>query len=344
MHETNHEAGGPARLRTHVWLLSGLWTAVVGMALTWEYVDAGNHASEIAHSTTGYGGVWLLGLCGIVAATRHLRRQIARGEEAERKLRQTQIRARETAAKLPGVVYQFLWHTDRTYRFPYVSDGVTEMLGLSPEEVYCDPTVLFPGVLHQEDLDSIMESIVEAAEDMTTWSREMRTQSGRGEIKWIRATSRPRSMPDGSILFDGVFLDVTDRKEAEVRLQQAHDALERRVVARTAELQRANQELQKEIADHKQAEWWLLQSEERFRSYFELGLVGMAVISPQGEWEEVNGRLCKILGYTEVELSERKWAELTHPEDVEADRAQFDRILAGVTNGYAMDRRFLCRN
>jgi PAS domain S-box-containing protein len=137
---------------------------------------------------------------------------------------------------------------------------------------------------------------------------------------------------------------VEHRYQAERRLQEAHDSLEHRVTERTAELTEATQQLQSEVAERKQAEEWLLESEQRFRGYFAQGLVGMAILSPEGEWVEVNERLCKLLGYTEAELAEKSWTELTHPDDRSAEESKFQRMMEGLANGYITTKRFLPRN
>jgi PAS domain S-box-containing protein len=299
------------------------------------------HRAEMMRRALGYGMMWLLGLGGIVVASRRLRGQIAHRQQAEEALQESQARIKETASHIPGVVYQFVLHPDGSYSFPYVSEGVTEILGLVPEEVQRDAAVLLPGLIFEEDLEPLWQSIYESAEKMATWQREMRCKSTDGETKWIRATSSPHSLPDGSVLWNGVFLDITDHKEADRRLQEAHDMLERRVAERTTELEEANRELHKEIADRKQAEKWLLESEERFRSFFELGVVGMAIVSPEKDWDEANHRLCEILGYSQEELIGKTWTELVHPEDREADESQFERALAGVLSEYSMHRRLV---
>ena len=134
---------------------------------------------------------------------------------------------------------------------------------------------------------------------------------------------------------------VEHRYQAERKLQEAHDLLEERVTERTAELTEATRQLQSEVAERKQAEQWLLESEQRFRGYFEQGLVGMAILSPEREWVEVNERLCKLLGYTEVELPQKSWTELTHLEDRPAEESQFQRMMGGVVKGYVTAKRFL---
>ena len=89
-----------------------------------------------------------------------------------------------------------------------------------------------------------------------------------------------------------------------------------------------------DVTGYKAAQQALRKSEDRFRRYFELGLIGMATTSPAKGILEVNDELCRILGYERSELLQKTWAELTHPDDLAADVAQFDRVMAGEIDGY----------
>ncbi len=134
---------------------------------------------------------------------------------------------------------------------------------------------------------------------------------------------------------------VSKRQAVEEKLREAHFLLEQRVADRTAELAKANADLQTEIAERRQAEQWLLESDQRFRGYFEQGVVGMAILSPQQEWVEVNHRLCQILGYTEDEVLVRPWSELTHPEDRLAEEEQFQQLLKGIMKRFVLNKRLI---
>ena len=124
-------------------------------------------------------------------------------------------------------------------------------------------------------------------------------------------------------------------------LSESLHASRRRTEAGRAELADANRGLQREIAERQRAEQWLLESERRFRGYFEQGLIGMAMLSADKDWIEVNHRLCEMLGYPEEELIGKTWSELTHPDDVPGEDAQFRRILSGAVKGYVADKRFV---
>jgi PAS domain S-box-containing protein len=51
--------------------------------------------------------------------------------------------------------------------------------------------------------------------------------------------------------------------------------------------------------------------------------------------------LCRILGYERAELLQLTWEELTHPDDLAADVAQYKRVVAGEIDGYCLDKRWI---
>jgi PAS domain S-box-containing protein len=96
-----------------------------------------------------------------------------------------------------------------------------------------------------------------------------------------------------------------------------------------------------DISERKRAEEALRKSEEDFRRYFDLGLIGMAITSPSKGFIEANDQMCSMLGYDHDELLQLKWPELTHPDDLEADIENFTRVLAHEIDGYSMEKRFI---
>lgn len=82
------------------------------------------------------------------------------------------------------------------------------------------------------------------------------------------------------------------------------------------------------------------QNEEKFQAIFDNAATGIARIGPDGAWLEVNRKLCKLLDYTEEELYERTFQELTHPDDLAENLALYNKALSGEINAYNMEKRF----
>jgi PAS domain S-box-containing protein len=97
----------------------------------------------------------------------------------------------------------------------------------------------------------------------------------------------------------------------------------------------------RDVTARKRDEEAIREREAMLRAYFQSPAVGIAITSPEKGWIEVNARACSMLGYSQDELATRTWADLTHPEDLELDLAEFRRVIAGEIDSYALDKRFV---
>lgn len=88
----------------------------------------------------------------------------------------------------------------------------------------------------------------------------------------------------------------------------------------------------------------LTMQELRLLMTLELAPVGIAHVGLQGEWLWVNQRLCAFLGYEREELMRRTFQEVTVPEDLAADLAHVDELLAGAAEMYSMEKRYVRRD
>ncbi|MFQ5661480.1 MAG: PAS domain S-box protein [Gammaproteobacteria bacterium] len=94
-----------------------------------------------------------------------------------------------------------------------------------------------------------------------------------------------------------------------------------------------------DITEHRRPEQALRENEQILRRFFDAGLIGMAISSPDKGWIRLNDTYCEIMGYSREELTAMTWADLTHPDDMEEDSRQFKRILAGEMDGYTKEKR-----
>ncbi len=153
------------------------------------------------------------------AANASLKQEIIERQQAEMALRQSHTRYHNLAANIPGMIYQFLLRPDGSMAFPYISPGSVAICGLTPEEAQENPQDLFD-MVHPEDLAHFHETIEQSAETMTPWHWIGRIII-EGQTKWLRGDSRPERQPDHSILWDGLLIDITERKQLEEQLYQA---------------------------------------------------------------------------------------------------------------------------
>jgi PAS domain S-box-containing protein len=82
-------------------------------------------------------------------------------------------------------------------------------------------------------------------------------------------------------------------------------------------------------------------SQHRFQSAFDDAPIGMALVAPDGQWLRVNHALCAIVGYTEDEMLRGSFQMITHPDDLDADLAAVEQVLAGSLRTYQMEKRYI---
>jgi PAS domain S-box-containing protein len=96
-----------------------------------------------------------------------------------------------------------------------------------------------------------------------------------------------------------------------------------------------------DIIEHSLAEAALRESEERFRATFDQAAVGIAHVGLDGRFLRVNRRFCQIVGYSQQQMLERTFQEITHPDDLEADVEQMRCLLRGEIETYSMEKRYI---
>jgi len=194
--------------------------------------------------------------------------------------------------------------------------GAQKLLGYSAEDVigkanpgvFHDPDEMMDYLRPQADADGRVPTVFEALTAQAaqgTWSHQWTFVRKDGEHRQVRLSISPLNCAGGQRLgYVGMAVDITPM--IEVR-EQAYLAA------------------------------------EKFSGAFSSAALGMALVSLEGRWMDVNDALCGILGYTRAELLEIDFQTLTHPDDLHADLALVGDLLAGRRDHYHMDKRYLGR-
>jgi PAS domain S-box-containing protein len=120
--------------------------------------------------------------------------------------------------------------------------------------------------------------------------------------------------------------EIGQRQRAEAALRDANAELERRVAARTADLE-------EEVVRRRNTEATLRASEERWRSMFEASAVGIAVLDEQNHFAATNEALQNMVGYSGEELQSLGPLNITHQDDREATQ----KLIEDMRNGKRQD-------
>lgn len=153
----------------------------------------------------------------------------------EAELLESRERLRRIASLLPGAVYQFEMTADGAMRFPYASEVLCKLYGVSLEEAAEDASFVFRQI-HPDDLTLVTASLHRSAAELSLWDLEFRLSETHDKPeRWLHGVANPQpgEAGDGAVLWHGYVSDVTERKRTEL-------ALERRTLA----LQLANEDLE----------------------------------------------------------------------------------------------------
>ena len=145
----------------------------------------------------------------------------------ERKKAESEIREHEEQLRFlnenlaDGMVYQIDSGTDgRERRFSYLSPAVNRLHGLSVDEAARNPGLIYQQVV-EEDRPILAETESRAYASGTRLDIDVRMRTATGEVRWRRFISSPRRLADGRTVWDGIELDITERKRMEEALRES---------------------------------------------------------------------------------------------------------------------------
>jgi two-component system cell cycle sensor histidine kinase/response regulator CckA len=141
----------------------------------------------------------------------------------------------------------------------------------------------------------------------------------------------------------GLGRDITDRKQAEEALQKAYEELEQRILERTADLVKTNEQLKWETKERKQVAEALRESQERYALATHAAGVGVWDWNLQTNTFYLDPNVKEILGYSDSEIPNELdvWSEYVHPEDKQSVMETFQAHLDGKTPEFVFEHRMI---
>jgi PAS domain S-box-containing protein len=150
-------------------------------------------------------------------------RNITERKRAEAAI-QERLRLEEQLSKLatttPGVIHAFRLCPDGTTCFPYANPGIENIYGLKPEDLVADASRAWARI-HPDDIPRLKAAIDKSMGHMTIWHEEFRVNHPQKGQLWVEGCSSPVRESDGSMLWHGFLLDISERKQLETQLRQS---------------------------------------------------------------------------------------------------------------------------
>ncbi|WP_373496118.1 ATP-binding protein [Aquiflexum sp.] len=133
----------------------------------------------------------------------------------------TELRLQKTADNIPGVIFQYILQSDGSDEITHLTKGAYKLWGHSPEACMEDIQLIWDQTKGGGDFEKVKASIKQSAETMEPWHCQYRSRLPDGRILWHEGYGAPQRLRDGSILWDSLIIDITEKKELENLLERA---------------------------------------------------------------------------------------------------------------------------
>jgi PAS domain S-box-containing protein len=258
----------------------------------------------------------------LAEANAALTKEIKQREQVEATLLDSEQRSHEQVVELE-LLYRTaplgLCHMDRDLRYLRCNEKLAEINGIPPKD-HMGRTLreIVPEIA--ETMESVYHHVIESGNPVVDVVASGATAADPQKVRYFSACYYPVKSEDGVVQgVSSIVQDITERKEAEENLREAHNQLERRVEERTKDLAVTNLKLTDEIIERKRTENALKGSEESLRVLLETtNAIPWEADAKTWQFTYVGPKATELLGYSPEQWHEKDfWASHIHPEDRE---------------------------
>lgn len=223
-------------------------------------------------------------------------------KQLELALQASQTKLNDILNSVSAIITSMRVFPDHTWDITHVSAGCEFISGYTPEELTTNNNLWIRQIV-PEDWERMQDAVFTNIFAEQTGTFEYRLYHKDGSICWISQTSSSRwDEAQNCWIVTAISSDISERKQVEAALRE---------------------------------------SEEKFRRAFDDAAIGMALISPDGQFLQVNRSLCEMVGYSEAELLRLNSLEITHPDDIEINLAAAMQVLKEKQRIYQLKQRYI---
>lgn len=211
--------------------------------------------------------------------------------------------------QVPGLIYQFKMTPSGEFSFPFVSNGIYDICGITPEQMVENGERFFMEFLHKDDVKTFFVSGEESMKTLEDWKLDFRIDLTERGIRWLRGNSQPIRLEDGSTLWQGYVNDITKDKLAQKALRE---------------------------------------SEQQVRTLFKEAPEAIVLLDIDGGITKWNPRAEMIFGWEEAEVIGKKvYDVIVPPERYTVYQDSFESYKArgeGIEFNHTLEVKAVCKN
>ena len=150
---------------------------------------------------------------------------ITQRKESQALIEEAKQKLEEITDSIPGAVFQSVHQPGSRPRFTFVSEGVERIFRASREDMLRNFEVIYQYIV-SDDIGRVQSGMAECQEKLVPWNDEFQARLPNGVLRWVQSGAIPRKMQDGTVIWNGYWIDITDRKHMETELSEAKEAAE----------------------------------------------------------------------------------------------------------------------